>query len=65
MQAMMIQKAVRPCSPGTRTFMPQMLAISVSGSTTTLMAVSTRTVSFTRCESTDSFVSSRASMTSL
>ena len=55
---------VRP-SPGTPTFMPQMLATSVSGRTTTLNAVSTRRTSLTRWEITDSLVSSSASTTSL
>ena len=45
--------------------MPQMLASSVSGRITTLKAVSTRSTSFTRWESTDSLVSSSASTTSL
>ncbi len=45
--------------------MPQMLANRVSGRITTLKAVSTRSTSFTRWDSTDSFVSSSASMTSL
>ena len=56
-----------PCRPrpGTCTFMPQMLAISVSGSTITQNAVSTRNVSLVRWAIADSFVSSSASTTSL
>ena len=50
---------------GNSTFMPNMLASSVSGRITTLKAVSTFSTSFTRCEITDSFVSSSASTTSL
>ena len=61
----MIQKAVLSPSPGTPTFMPHRLAMKVSGSTITLKAVSTRRISLTRCEITDSFVSSSASTTSL
>ena len=60
-----IQKAWIEPSPGTPTFMPQMLATSVSGSTTTLIAVSALRTSLTRCERTDSFVDSRPSTTSL
>ena len=45
--------------------MPQRLAIRVSGRMMTLNAVSTRRMSLTRCEITDSFVSSSASTTSL
>ena len=51
--------------PGTRTFIPQMLAIRVSGRTMTLIEVSTRRMSLTRWEITDSLVSSSASATSL
>ena len=51
--------------PGTGTFIPKMLAMSVSGRSTTLAAVRIRNESFRRCESTDSFVDSSASMTSL
>ena len=39
---MIIQNGADSLSPGTCTFMPQMLAMKVSGRTTTLMAVSTR-----------------------
>ena len=45
--------------------MPQMLAIRVSGRTMTLIEVSTRRMSLTRWEITDSLVSSSASTTSL
>ena len=45
--------------------MPKMLASSVSGSSATLNAVRTRSDSFSRCDSTDSFESSSASTTSL
>ena len=45
--------------------MPKMLATSVSGRTTTLIAVSALRMSLTRCERTDSFVDSRPSTTSL
>src|SRR4051794_33139032 len=41
---MITKKAPRVPSPGTRTFIPQIDAISVSGRTTTEIAVSTRTV---------------------
>ena len=62
---MIVQKGAEAPSPGTWTFMPQMLAIRVSGRITTLKAVSTRSTSLTRWESTDSFVTSSASTTSL
>ena len=52
-------------SPGTCTFMPQMLATSVSGRTITEIAVSTRKVSLVRWAISASFVSSSASTTSL
>ncbi len=45
--------------------MPKTLAIRVNGSTTTLIAVSARRMSFTLWEMTDSLVASRASATSL
>ena len=61
----MIQKAAMSPSPGTPTFMPHRLAMKVSGRTTTLNAVSTRSTSLTRWEITDSLVSSSASTTSL
>ena len=51
--------------PGKATFMPNVEAMSVSGRITTLNAVRTRRTSLTRCESTDSFVDSRPSTTSL
>ena len=60
-----IQNAAMLCSPGTPTFIPQRLAMNVSGRTITLIEVSTLRTSFTRCESTDSLVSSSASTTSL
>ena len=50
------QKPSIDCSPGTRVFMPKTLAMSVSGSTMTLNAVSTRKVSFSRWQRTASFV---------
>src|SRR5689334_21006489 len=59
------QKASVEPSPGTLTFMPQMLAMSVSGSRITETEVSTRSTLFRRCVITDSFVSSSASTTSL
>ena len=62
---MMAQKAATLPSKGKSTFIPNTLANSVSGRITTLNAVSTRSTSFTRCESTDSLVSSSASTTSL
>lgn len=62
---MMAQKAWIERSPGTPTFMPQIVPISVSGSMITLNAVSTRRMSFRRCDRTDSFVASRPSTTSL
>ena len=52
-------------SPGTGTFIPKMLAMRVSGRRTTLTAVRIRNESLSRCERTDSFVDSSASMTSL
>ena len=61
---MITQKAVWLPSPGTPTFMPQMLATSVSGSTITLIEVRTRRMSLTRWLMTDSFVASRASTVS-
>ena len=64
-EAMMIQNAVIDSSPGTRTFMPKIDAISVSGRMITLKAVSTRRTSLTRCEIADSLVSSSPSTTSL
>ena len=57
--------AVVPPSPGTCTFMPKIEAMSVSGRMITLNAVSTRRTSLTRCDSSDSFVDSRPSTTSL
>ena len=48
--------------PGHGTFMPKMLAMSVSGSSTTLTAVRIRNESFSRCDSTDSLVDSSASI---
>src|SRR5262249_10998600 len=61
----MIQKSVRSPSPGTRTFIPQMLAIRGRGRTMTVIEVRTRRMSLRRCVITDSFVSSRATITSL
>ena len=52
-------------SPGTFTFMPQMLATSVSGRTITEIAVRTRNTSLVRWAICDSFVLSSASTTSL
>ena len=63
--ARITQNAVESCSPGTPTFMPQMLATSVSGRTITENAVRTRKVSLVRCAIADSFVDSSASTTSL
>jgi len=54
----MVQNGADSGSPGTWTFMPQMLAIGVRGRITTLNAVSTRRTSLTRWERTDSFVTS-------
>ena len=51
--------------PGSPTFMPQMLAISVAGRNTMLKTVRMRRTSLNRCESTCSFVVSSASTTSL
>src|SRR5262249_27652089 len=65
MTTMMTQNACNECSPGTLTFIPKMLAISVSGRKMRLIAVSTRKVSLVRCASADSFVASRPSTTSL
>ncbi len=59
------QKPMIDCSPGTRVFMPNTLAMSVSGRTMTLMAVRMRNVSFRRWEMTASLVDSSASTTSL
>src|SRR6476469_8897037 len=59
------QKPRIDCSPGTCVFMPKTLAMSVSGSTMTLIAVSTRKVSFSRWLMTASVVDSSASTTSL
>ena len=50
------QNAAISPSPGTSTFIPKMLATSVSGIRTTLKAVSTRIVSFSRCDRMFSFV---------
>jgi len=61
----MMKKSVLSPSPGTPTFMPQMLAMRVNGRTMTLIEVSTRRMSLTWCDRTDSFVASSASMTSL
>ena len=62
---MMAQNAPTPVWNGNSTFMPNRLASRVRGRITTLNAVSTFSTSFTRCEITDSFVSSSASTTSL
>ena len=51
--------------PGSPTFMPQRLAISVAGRKTMLKTVRIRSTSLNRCESTCSFVDSSASLTSL
>src|SRR5262249_20268275 len=59
------QKAHAVSKPRKRTFMPKTPVISVRGSRTTEKIVSTRRMSFWRCEITDSFVSSSASTTSL
>ncbi len=52
-------------SPGNATFIPNSPVRTVSGSIVTLKIVSRRRTSFWRWESTDSFVSSSASTTSL
>ena len=67
---MMIQNTVCEASegeppPGSSTFMPQTLAISVAGRKTMLKTVRMRRTSLKRWESTDSFVCSSASITSL
>src|SRR5581483_7168935 len=61
----MIQNAWWVPSPGKPTFMPKIPASSESGSIVTLKIVRIRRTSFWRWEITDSFVSSRASTTSL
>ena len=62
---MIAENANSAFSPGTGTFIPKTLAMSVSGSRTTLTAVRIRNESFRRCDSTDSLVDSSASTTSL
>ena len=65
MPTKMTQNAHTVSKPGKRTFMPKKPVINVSGSSTTENTVRMRNTSFWRCEMTDSFVSSSASMTSL
>src|SRR5215204_4943589 len=63
--ATITQNAPTVPSPGNSTFIPKMLARSVSGRSTALKTVSTRRTSFWRCEIADSLVASSASATSL
>ncbi len=62
---MITQNGAASPSPGTRTFMPKIEAINVSGRNTTVSTVSTRSTSFSWWERTDSFVASSASTVSL
>src|SRR4051794_20457231 len=62
---MITQNAWIEFLPGRPVFIPQIEAISVSGRITTEIEVSTRSTLLSRCEISDSFVSSRASTTSL